>query len=186
MSGFIDASDDIAKRCIERAAGNPLFLEQLLLNIATGSTESVPDSIKSLVLTRVDQLRDEDKQALQAASVLGQRFDLEGLRFLINNSDYACRELVEHHLVRPEGSLYLFAHALIREGAYASLLKRHRLALHRRAADWFNGQDLFCSRDTPTTLPTTKPPKAYPRPDSHNPINSGQNRAHSRERESVL
>jgi tetratricopeptide (TPR) repeat protein len=141
VAGFIDASDDIAKRCIERAAGNPLFLEQLLLNVATGSTESVPDSIKSLVLTRVDQLPEEDKQALQAAAVLGQRFDLEGLRFLIDNSDYEGRELVEHHLVRPEGSLYLFAHALIQEGAYASLLKRHRLQLHRRAADWFAGQD---------------------------------------------
>ena len=141
VAGFIDASDDIAKRCIERAAGNPLFLEQLLLNVATGSTESVPDSIKSLVLTRVDQLPEEDKQALQAAAVLGQRFDLEGLRFLIDNSDYECRELIEHHLMRPEGSLYLFAHALIQEGAYASLLKRHRLQLHRRAADWFDGQD---------------------------------------------
>jgi class 3 adenylate cyclase/tetratricopeptide (TPR) repeat protein len=141
VSGFIDASDDIAKRCIERAAGNPLFLEQLLLNIAKSSNESIPDSIKSLVLTRVDQLRDEDKQALQAAAVLGQRFDLQGLRFLIDNSDYECRNLIEHRLVRPEGSLYLFAHALIQEGAYASLLKRHRLDLHRKAADWFAGQD---------------------------------------------
>jgi len=142
VSGFIDASDDIAKRCIERAAGNPLFLEQLLLNVAKGAKESVPDSIKSLVLTRVDQLPDEDKQALQAAAVLGQRFDLEGLRFLIGNSDYECRNLMEHHLVRPEGSLYLFAHALIQEGAYASLLKRHRLELHQSAAAWFAGQDL--------------------------------------------
>jgi class 3 adenylate cyclase/tetratricopeptide (TPR) repeat protein len=141
VSGFIDAGDDIAKRCIERAAGNPLFLEQLLLNVAKGSQESVPDSIKSLVLTRVDQLPDEDKQALQAAAVLGQRFDLEGLRFLIDNSGYDCRNLMDHHLVRPEGSLYLFGHALIQEGAYASLLKRQRLALHRRAADWFAGKD---------------------------------------------
>jgi class 3 adenylate cyclase/tetratricopeptide (TPR) repeat protein len=141
VSSFIDANDDIAKRCIERAAGNPLFLEQLLLNVAKGSKENVPDSIKSLVLTRVDQLPDEDKQALQAAAVLGQRFDLEGLRFLIDNPHYECRNLIEHHLVRPEGSLYLFAHALIQEGAYASLLKRHRLDLHRKAADWFAGHD---------------------------------------------
>jgi hypothetical protein len=26
VSGFIDASNDLARRCIERAAGNPLFL----------------------------------------------------------------------------------------------------------------------------------------------------------------
>ena len=44
--------------------------------------------------------------------------------------------------MRPEGSLYLFAHALIQEGAYASLLKRHRFELHGRAAEWFAKRDL--------------------------------------------
>ena len=31
VSSFLDTSESLAKRCIERAAGNPLFLEQLLL-----------------------------------------------------------------------------------------------------------------------------------------------------------
>jgi tetratricopeptide (TPR) repeat protein len=49
--------------------------------------------------------------------------------------------LIEHHLVRPEGDDYLFAHALIRDGVYTSLLKATRCALHTRAADWFSGHD---------------------------------------------
>ena len=41
-------------------------------------------------------------------------------------SDYQCRELIKHNLVRSEGEGYLFAHALIQEGIYTSLLKRQR------------------------------------------------------------
>jgi len=141
VSAFIDAGDNLAKRCIERAAGNPLFLEQLLLSVEKGVSESVPDSIKSLVLSRMDQLSKQDKQALQAASILGQRFELDGLRYLIEQPEYECRELVERHLVRPEGSLYLFAHALIQEGAYASLLKGQRFELHQHAAAWYAERD---------------------------------------------
>ena len=141
VSTFIDANESFAKRCIERAAGNPLFLEQLLLHAEKGFSESVPDSIKSLVLSRMDQLTVPDKQALQAAAVLGQRFNLDGLRFLIGDPHYECRSLVERHLLRPEGSLYLFAHALIQEGAYGSLIKRQRLGLHRQAAEWYSGRD---------------------------------------------
>jgi len=142
VSGFIDAGDDLARRCIARAAGNPLFLEQLLLGVKENTSGNIPDSIKSLVLARMDQLPDADKQALRAASVLGQRLDPDSLRYLIDQPDYEFKGLVEHNLMRPEGSLYLFAHALIQEGAYASLLKRHRLELHGRAAEWFAKRDL--------------------------------------------
>ncbi|MGI9316137.1 MAG: adenylate/guanylate cyclase domain-containing protein [bacterium] len=141
VSGFIDASNDLARRCIERAAGNPLFLEQLLLGVKENTSGIIPDSIKSLVLARMDQLPGEDKQALRAAAVLGQRFDPDSLRYLVDQPAYETKVLVEHNLMRPEGSLYLFAHALIQEGAYASLIKRDRLELHGRAAEWFATRD---------------------------------------------
>ncbi len=141
VNAFTDVSDTLAKRCIERAAGNPLFLEQLLLGVEKGTGESIPDSIKSLVLARMDQLPEHDKWALRAVSVLGQRFEIEALRHLIEKPDYDCRILVEHHLVRPEGPLYLFTHALIQGGAYGSLLKPQRSKLHLLAAEWFRERD---------------------------------------------
>jgi class 3 adenylate cyclase/tetratricopeptide (TPR) repeat protein len=141
VNDFIDASDQLAQRCIERAAGNPLFLKQLLLSVGNDSGDVVPDSIKSLVLSRVDQLPEKDKRALQAAAILGQRFDSESLRFLLDDPDYQCWSLVERHLLRPEGPAFLFAHALIRDGAYSSILKNQRCDLHRRAADYFAERD---------------------------------------------
>ena len=136
---FIDMSDALAQSCLERASGNPLFLEQLLRNAREGATENLPDSIQSLVLARIDRLAAEDKRALQAAAVIGQRFRPDALNHLLETSDYRCRELIEHNLLRSEGEGYLFAHALIQEGVYASLLKRQRRAFHQRAAEWFVG-----------------------------------------------
>ena len=135
--GFVDATNRFAMNSIERAEGNPMFLEQLLRSATAGEEEDVPGSIQSIVLSRVDRLSEPDKQALQAATVLGQRFTREVLRFLIDDSDYACDTLVDHHLVRPTGSEFLFSHALIWESVYGSLLKERSRSLHRRAAQWY-------------------------------------------------
>jgi class 3 adenylate cyclase/tetratricopeptide (TPR) repeat protein len=140
--GFFDATDSVALACIERAGGNPLFLEQLLHNAEEGSADAVPASIQSLVLARMDRLTPRDRQAFQAAAVIGQRFDLALLRHLVEAPDYVCDGLIGNALVLPEGDDFLFAHALIQEGAYSSLLRSRRRELHRQAADWFADQDL--------------------------------------------
>jgi tetratricopeptide (TPR) repeat protein len=49
--------------------------------------------------------------------------------------------LLRRQLVRPEGSGFLFAHALIRDGAYASLTRERRTALHQAAAALFKDRD---------------------------------------------
>ena len=139
---FIDATHSVALACIERAGGNPLFLEQLLHNAEEGSADAVPASIQSLVLARMDRLAQRDRQAFQAAAVIGQRFDLALLRHLVDNPDYVCDGLISNALVLPEGDDFLFAHALIREGAYSSLLRSRRRELHLQAAKWFADQDL--------------------------------------------
>ena len=82
---------------------------------------AIPPTIQSLVLSRMDRLPTRDKLALQAASVIGKRFTLDGLRFLIEDESYGCDTLVTTDLVRPESGDYLFAHALIQEGVYSSL-----------------------------------------------------------------
>ena len=116
---YFDAANVFAMTCVERAEGNPLFLDQLLRSAEDATDDSVPSSVQSLVLARMDSLEALDKSALQAASVIGQRFSLDLLRHLINSPQYTCAGLVEHTLVRLDGEDYLFAQALIREGVYA-------------------------------------------------------------------
>src|SRR6202045_4454341 len=90
----------------------------------------------------MDRLAPRERQAFQKAAVIGQRFDLSLLRGLIDAPDYSCDALVSSALVFPEGYDFLFAHALIQEGAYSSLLRTRRRELHLLAAKWFADQDL--------------------------------------------
>ena len=139
---FVDVSQQYAERCVERAAGNPLFLTQLLRSAEESFKHGVPGSVQSLVQARIDSLSAQDRDAIQAASIFGQSFSVDALRALLGNAKYKCDSLVTHLLVRPEGDGYLFAHDLIQEGIYASLLLGRRRELHARAADWFAGRDL--------------------------------------------
>jgi len=127
-------------RCIERAGGNPLFLEQLLRATQAGETQ-IPHSIQSLIWMLLDRLTLRDRAAVQAASTLGQRFTLDTLRHLLDDRDYRCDPLIEHRLARRDGDHYLFAHVLIQEGIYASLRQTEQRELHQRAARWFANQD---------------------------------------------
>ena len=135
------SSNRLVLECIERAEGNPLFLEQLLRSATETHLSSLPASIQSLVLARMDRLGPRDKAALQAASIFGKRFAIDTLRSLAEDGDYRCDALVEADLVRPEGSDFVFAHALIHEGVYSSLLNAKKRELHRRAAAWFGKQE---------------------------------------------
>ena len=141
-AGFVDANQERLAKCLERAGGNPLFLEQLLQNATESASDAVPGSIQSLVLARMDRLDPMDSQAIQAASVFGQRFALTALRNLLASPNYDCAQLLNHQMIRTEGDDFLFAHALIRDGVYGSILTAERNQLHLKAADWFANNDL--------------------------------------------
>ncbi len=150
-----------AMSCLQRAAGNPLFLEQLLRNAEEHADGTVPDSVQSLVQARMDRLEPADKQALQAASVFGQRFPIGGLRDLIEDPLYAPRVLVEHALLRPHGDEFLFGHALIRDAVYSTLLRSRRRELHKRAASWFAERDLGLHAQHLDRAEDPRAPQAY-------------------------
>ena len=140
-SRFAGLDAEARREIVERAEGNPLFLEQLLLNAGSSALAVLPGSIQALVLARMDQLPVAARHLFQAAAVLGQRFSLEALRYLVADESCECSLLVARQLLRPAGSEWLFSHALIRDGAYESLLKSRRRQLHARAAEWFAARD---------------------------------------------
>ena len=78
------------------------------------------------------------------ASVLGQRFERAALAHLLDRAEYDPERLVSRRLVRPQqakANVLLFAHALIRDAVYDTLLGSRRRELHRRAADWYADRD---------------------------------------------
>ncbi|MEO8487465.1 MAG: adenylate/guanylate cyclase domain-containing protein [Betaproteobacteria bacterium] len=135
---FLVARPDVARRCVERAQGNPLFLTQLLQSGADDG--AIPGTIRNVLLARLDRLPAAERAALQAASVAGQRF-APALVAHLGGVPVALDEARSRGLVHPDGDELVFSHALIRDAAYASLLHSARRELHARAAEWYAPRD---------------------------------------------
>ena len=146
---------------VRRAEGNPLFLEQLLQTASEDAEQDLPDSLHGLVLARVDRFSRAERDALQAASVLGQRFSLEGLQHLLQTGTCDMASLVKHRVLRPEGADYLFAHALLRDGIYSSLLQDRKQQLHGRAAAYFAGRESILHAEHLDRAGSADAPGAY-------------------------
>jgi tetratricopeptide (TPR) repeat protein len=161
---LIAANTAFVERCVERAAGNPLFLDQLLRHADENQAIAVPGSIQSLVQERIDRLDPADKAALQAASVFGQRFTNSALGFLLDRADYVPERLVSRLLVRPQqasGDVFLFTHVLIRDAIYDTLLRSRRRELHCRAAEWYADRDLVLRAEHLDRAQDTEAARAY-------------------------
>ena len=129
--------------CIAQADGNPLFLEQLLRHAAETGKTTVPGSIHNVVLARLGRLEAADRYAAQCAAVIGQRFGLGLLRQLLANQVYDPVALVLANIIKSQGADWIFAHALVQESAYGSLLHSAARAMHREAADYYTAIDLI-------------------------------------------
>ncbi len=160
-AGLPDVQGPILAECIERSGGNPMFLEQLIRHVLEGGHARLPGSIKSLVLARMDRLDWRDRWALQAASVLGKRFQLAALRYLLDDKDYDPVALLGAALVRGVGREFLFAHALIQEAAYGSLLRRKSRELHGQSAEWYAQRDLALRAQHLDRADDARAPRAY-------------------------
>ena len=130
----------VVDNCVLRADGNPLFLVQLLKSASTSSTD-LPGTVQSLAQARMDRLEPGARAVLQVAAASGQRFPIQLLRAIDANADTHCATLVDELFLRREGDGYMFAHALIRDGIYASLLKPQRRAIHGPIAAWYKDRD---------------------------------------------
>ena len=139
-----EAVEDIAFR----AAGNPLFLRELVVAARTGDTGDLPESVETLLTTRIDTLAPADRMLLRYAAVVGPVFRLDLVGEILAEEVpeaydperwEALGELVQE---ADDGEL-AFRHDLLRQTAYAGLSYRRRrdihgrvgLALERRAGD---------------------------------------------------
>lgn len=134
-----DAADPYTVGCVERAGGNPLFLEQLL-QADRVAPSGLPATVQSVVQARLDRLAAPEREAVRVAAVLGQRYALAALDHLLG-AEAAWDPRLARGLMRTDGREGVYDHALIRDGAYASLPRARRQELHARAARWYQGRD---------------------------------------------
>lgn len=141
-----ELDDALVTRLVERASGNPFYLEELIRAVAEGKGESLPVTVLAMVEARLGALSSEDRRLLRAASVFGQVFWRGGVRALGGAAlDVEARltSLAEREVIarRAEGRFpgeqeYVFRHALLRDAAYATLTDTDRALGHRLAGAW--------------------------------------------------
>jgi class 3 adenylate cyclase/tetratricopeptide (TPR) repeat protein len=121
---------------VERSAGNPLFLEELIATtLEVGGVEQLPDSIEALTTARIDRLPHRERTVLSHVSVLGQRFPLDlATAVLPDEVDDDVWTRLGDFLER-DGDTVRFRHALTRDVAYGGLRYRRRRELHARVGD---------------------------------------------------
>jgi class 3 adenylate cyclase/tetratricopeptide (TPR) repeat protein len=112
------------------------------------SNITVPDSLRSLIASRLDALDATDRSLLQDAAVLGQVFATDALASVTGvpapELEPRLRDLVRRELLdvesdprSPERGQHKFVQSLIREVAYGTLARRDRRSRHLAAARYF-------------------------------------------------
>jgi len=127
---------------VDRAEGNPFFLEELARVVAEqtdlGQPRAVPETIQEVLLARINRLTDGPRRVLETAAVIGRSVS----RRLLNATwpgpepvDELLRDLVRQEFLYETTSeageaQYVFRHALTQESAYEKLVENTRSRLH--------------------------------------------------------
>jgi class 3 adenylate cyclase/tetratricopeptide (TPR) repeat protein len=163
LLGGSDRPAAAARRIVETAEGNPLFVEQTVaMLIDEGSlrkdgdrwtiagdlaTVRIPPTIAGLLEARLDRLAPDERAVIERASVEGRVFHWGSVTAL--STDLSpdevsrhLRALVRRDLIGPHEAVFggseafRFRHALIRDAAYERMPKETRAGLHEQHAAW--------------------------------------------------
>ena len=150
-----EASPALITLVTERSGGNPFYIEELVSFVAGQGIDltderavrnvELPESLHSLILSRIDTVGEEPRRTLKVASVVGRVFEAPVLRGaypelgeLETVTDHLGR-LRESDLVnldREAEQAWMFKHLATQEVAYESLPFAVRAMLHGRVGDY--------------------------------------------------
>jgi hypothetical protein len=147
------ADAETIARIVLLSEGNAFYLEELIRWTAEGKGADMPETVVAMVESRLGALDEEARKLLRAASVFGEVFWAGSVAALVGGEARrrgvmgALAPLVERELlVRRRESRFpgeeelAFRHALLREGAYATLTEGDRVLGHRLAGEWLEAR----------------------------------------------
>ena len=148
----------IKHKIIDRAAGSPFFIEELVHSLvdegAVISRDSgfeftdqinsvfIPPTVHDVLMARIARLDEETGDLLKIASVLGKSFSgrvLQNVSDSVENIEGRLAHLQSVQLIQVRNKMgepeYLFKHALIQEAAYESMPVVKRKQVHLQVAE---------------------------------------------------
>ncbi|MGN6377936.1 MAG: ABC transporter substrate-binding protein, partial [Gaiellales bacterium] len=165
---------EVAEVIVERAGGNPFFIQEAVLDLlerdvlgrsdsglvlqVDPTTLSVPVAVTSALQARLDRLSTDARQVISMAAVVGRRFGLELLERLLPPDvvrpglvELLRAELIAEQRRRPSPE-YRFRHGLVQEVAYTSLLESDRRSSHEQVADALEALAADTGNDAPAPV----------------------------------
>ncbi|MCV7069185.1 AAA family ATPase [Mycolicibacterium rufum] len=155
LLGHTGPLPDLATRIAGVAGGNPYFVEEIVRDlvgrgvlvggrgnyrlVGDAADLRVPATVQAVLAARIDRLEPATKEVLNAAAVIGTRFDTEALEVLAPGglsaplAELVATELIDQTEFTPR-QRYCFRHPLVRTVAYESQMGAHRARAHRQLA----------------------------------------------------
>lgn len=153
-----DVDPAVRTLVLDRSEGNPFFAEEVIRALVDlgaivrtrGRWQvspdlekiAIPDTLRGVIIARIDRLDEDIRHVLKTASVIGRSFFYRVLRHILEAEVEADRYLMELQRVdlirerrRTPELEYTFMHALTQEAAYETILLRVRRQLHARVAE---------------------------------------------------
>ncbi len=146
-------SDALANFLRLKTEGNPLFVEQLTLDlreralvrrhnavwdIVSEDVEAVPATINAVLIARLDRLAAQVKAVVQTAAVLGREFEILILSRMLHDDVDLPRKVqrAEEEMIWSALNQlhYIFRHTMMRDAAYDMQLQTRLQNLHALAA----------------------------------------------------
>ena len=147
---------DFENLILLKTGGNPFFIESIVENLleqghiqeSQGAFEllsqideiKIPNTLRDVLLSRVDRLSEQEQVVLKTASVIGRIFSQDILQELLPLEftvalETSLEKLKEHFYIRPESGspgVWTFKHIVIRDTIYYTMLVSRRESLHAR------------------------------------------------------
>ena len=158
-AGTRELDPGVVRWLVNRSGGNPFFARQLalalvqrgLVKVANGrvvrsptadelSTLALPASVEALVLHRLDLLDPVQQVVLKTASVIGSRYTEAELFAVHPLPEHRGRlredleALVSAQLAVPDADGFVFAHQIVLDVAYGTMVGAQRTTAHERVA----------------------------------------------------
>ncbi|QXE39016.1 AAA family ATPase [Streptomyces sp. GMY02] len=159
LTGILAAEPDPAllDDIFERSDGNAFFVEELACSLGCGCGSGLSDSLRDLLLVRVEALPEDAQRVARIVAEGGTTVEYPLLlavgRLAEDDLIEALRAAVGANILLPtaDGDGYRFRHSLVREAVSDDLLPGERSRLNRRYAEVLEAQPSLVRADERAT-----------------------------------
>ncbi|MFD4629731.1 AAA family ATPase [Streptomyces sp. NPDC058284] len=155
MAGILAAEPEqgLVDDIFDRSDGNAFFVEELAVASHGRSCASLTDSLRDLLLVRVEELPEDTQRVARIVAEGGSTIEYELLAEVTGLAEddliEALRAAVGANilLASPDGDGYRFRHSLVREAVSDDLLPGERSRINRRFAEALEADPALVSAD---------------------------------------